>query len=138
MARGGIVDEAALAEAVRVGHVGGAGPSTCSPPSPPPTHPCSAAPGRGHAHLGASTREAQDKAGDTIAEQVGLALAGEFVPFAVNVSAAEASETVRHFLPLAERLGDLHGAGRGVPKALEIECAVRSRTPTPASSPCRC
>ena len=34
---------------------------------------------------GASTREAQDKAGDTIAEQVGLALAGEFVPFAVNV-----------------------------------------------------
>ena len=41
-------------------------------------------------HLGASTHEAQDKAGDTIAEQVGLALAGEFVPFAVNVSAAEA------------------------------------------------
>ena len=38
-------------------------------------------------HLGASTREAQDKAGDTIAEQVQLALAGEFVPFAVNVDA---------------------------------------------------
>ena len=35
-------------------------------------------------HLGASTAEAQDKAGQTIAEQVVLALKGEFVPFAVN------------------------------------------------------
>jgi D-3-phosphoglycerate dehydrogenase len=61
-------------------------------------------------HLGASTAEAQDKAGQTIAEQVGLALAGDFVPFAVNVSAAEASETVRPFLPLAERLGGLFAA----------------------------
>jgi D-3-phosphoglycerate dehydrogenase len=61
-------------------------------------------------HLGASTREAQDKAGQTIAEQVVLALGGDFVPFAVNVSAAEASETVRPFLPLAERLGGLFAA----------------------------
>jgi D-3-phosphoglycerate dehydrogenase len=110
VARGGIVDEAALAEAVREGKVAGAAidvfatePTTESPlfeldevvVTP---------------HLGASTREAQDKAGDTIAEQVGLALAGEFVPFAVNVSAAEASETVRPFLPLAERLGGLFSA----------------------------
>ena len=36
-------------------------------------------------HLGASTREAQDKAGETIAEQVQLALSGGFVPYAVNV-----------------------------------------------------
>ena len=72
-------------------------------------------------HLGASTAEAQDKAGDTIAEQVGLALAGEFVPFAVNVSAAEASSTVRPFLPLAERLGQLYAAlAAGVPDVLEI------------------
>ena len=72
-------------------------------------------------HLGASTREAQDKAGDTIAEQVSLALAGEFVPFAVNVSAAEASETVRPFLPLAERLGELFaGLAEGVPTVLEV------------------
>ena len=46
-------------------------------------------------HLGASTAEAQDKAGITIAEQVVLALNGDFVPFAVNVAAAEASSTVR-------------------------------------------
>jgi D-3-phosphoglycerate dehydrogenase len=73
-------------------------------------------------HLGASTREAQDKAGETIAEQVGLALAGEFVPFAVNVSAAAASETVRPFLPLAERLGGLFGSlSEGAPSVLEIE-----------------
>jgi D-3-phosphoglycerate dehydrogenase len=58
-------------------------------------------------HLGASTAEAQDKAGVTIAEQVVLALRGDFVPFAVNVAATEASETVRPFLPLAERLGRL-------------------------------
>ena len=36
---------------------------------------------------------------------VELALAGDFVPFAVNVNAAEANETIRPFLPLAERLG---------------------------------
>ena len=36
-------------------------------------------------HLGASTTEAQDKAGVVIAEQFDLALAGEYVPFAVNV-----------------------------------------------------
>jgi D-3-phosphoglycerate dehydrogenase len=50
----------------------------------------------------------------TIAEQVQLALAGEFVPFAVNVSAAEANETVRPFLPLAERLGAIFASLTGV------------------------
>ena len=73
-------------------------------------------------HLGASTAEAQDKAGETIAEMVQLALAGDFVPFAVNVSAAEASETVRPYLPLAEQLGRIFAglcAGCGGP--LEVE-----------------
>jgi D-3-phosphoglycerate dehydrogenase len=107
VARGGIVDEEALAWAVQEGLVAGAALDVFA------TEPTTAStlfeldevvvtP-----HLGASTREAQDKAGDTIAEMVLLALAGEFVPFAVNVSAAEASETVRPFLPLAERLGRL-------------------------------
>jgi D-3-phosphoglycerate dehydrogenase / 2-oxoglutarate reductase len=124
VSRGGIVDEEALAEAIRVGHVAGAAldvfsaePMTDSPLFGLPQVVVTP-------HLGASTREAQDKAGDTIAEQVGLALAGEFVPFAVNVSAAEASETVRHFLPLAERLGEIYTAlAEGLPKALEIEYA---------------
>jgi D-3-phosphoglycerate dehydrogenase len=122
VARGGIVDEDALAEALQNGQVAGASldvfaeePTTVSPlfaldnvvVTP---------------HLGASTVEAQDKAGDTIAEQVQLALAGEFVPFAVNVSAAEASETVRPFLPLAERLGEIFaGVSAGVDPVLELE-----------------
>ncbi len=72
-------------------------------------------------HLGASTREAQDKAGDTIADMVELALAGEFVPFAVNVNAAEANETIRPFLPLAERLGGMFVSLAGeLPTVLEI------------------
>jgi D-3-phosphoglycerate dehydrogenase / 2-oxoglutarate reductase len=124
VARGGIVDEAALAEAIDAGHVGGAAldvwdvePTTESPLFGRPQVVVTP-------HLGASTREAQDKAGDTIAEQVGLALAGDFVPFAVNVSAAEASETVRPFLPLAERLGELFsGLVDSVPTVLEIEYA---------------
>jgi D-3-phosphoglycerate dehydrogenase len=124
VSRGGIVDEAALAEAIDAGHVGGAAldvfaaePTTESPLFGKPEVVVTP-------HLGASTREAQDKAGDTIAEQVGLALAGDFVPFAVNVSAAEASETVRPFLPLAERLGSLYsGLAGSAPRVLEIEYA---------------
>ncbi|MBN2621848.1 MAG: phosphoglycerate dehydrogenase [Acidimicrobiales bacterium] len=124
VSRGGIIDEEALAEAIRIGHVGGAAldvftvePTTESPLFDLPSVVVTP-------HLGASTREAQDKAGDTIAEQVGLALGGEFVPFAVNVSAAEATETVRHFLPLAERLGEIFTAlSEGLPRVLEIEYA---------------
>ena len=65
--------------------------------------------------------EAQDKAGQTIAEMVVLALAGEFVPFAVNLAATEASSTVAPFLPLVERLGRLFTAlAGGVVDTLEV------------------
>src|SRR3954463_1672005 len=120
-ARGGIIDEAALADAVREGRIAGAAldvflhePTTESPlfeldnvvVTP---------------HLGASTAEAQDKAGQTIAEQVVLALRGEFVPFAVNLAATEANATVQPFLPLAERLGRLFtGLAGGVVDTLEV------------------
>ena len=121
VARGGIVDEDALAEAIRNGVVAGAAldvfakePTTESPLFELDSVVVTP-------HLGASTREAQDKAGDTIAEMVQLALAGEFVPYAVNVSAAEASETVRPFLPLAERLGRLFSSlAAGVPSTVEL------------------
>ncbi len=107
VARGGIVDEAALAEALQAGQVAGAALDVFSE-EPTTESPLFTLPGVVVTpHLGASTVEAQDKAGDTIADQVSLALRGEFVPFAVNVSAAEASETVRPFLPLAEQLGRL-------------------------------
>ncbi len=119
--RGGIIDEAALADAVRDGKVGGAGidvfakePTTESPLFALESVVVTP-------HLGASTVEAQDKAGITIAEQVELALRGDFVPFAVNVAASEASGTVRPFLALAERLGRLFtGLAGGAPETLEI------------------
>jgi D-3-phosphoglycerate dehydrogenase len=123
VSRGGVIDEDALAEAIREGRIAGAAldvfasePTTASPLFELPQVVVTP-------HLGASTAEAQDKAGDTIAEQVALALAGEFVPFAVNVSAAEASSTVRPFLPLAERLGQLYaGLVGSMPDVLEIGC----------------
>ena len=121
-ARGGIIDEAALAAAVAAGTVAGAGidvfaeePTTSSPLFELDSVVVTP-------HLGASTAEAQDKAGITIAEQVLLALAGDFVPYAVNVNAAEASETVRPFLPLAERLGRLYAQlNETLPAVLDLE-----------------
>lgn len=105
VARGGIVNEADLAAAITDGTIAGAAidvfdsePKTESPLFSLPQVVVTP-------HLGASTAEAQARAGETIAEQVIQALAGDFVPFAVNVSARGVSEVVRPFLPLAEQLG---------------------------------
>ena len=121
-ARGGIVDEEALAEAIADGRVAGAAFDVFA------TEPCTDSPLFGLSqvvvtpHLGASTAEAQDKAGVTIAEQIILALAGDFVPFAVNVAATEVSEAVRPFLPLAEQLGRCFAClNDGLPDRLEVE-----------------
>ncbi len=121
VARGGIVNEADLAEAVRDGVIAGAALDVFD------SEPCTASPLFEldsvvvTPHLGASTREAQDKAGDTIADMVVLALEGEFVPFAVNVDAAEANETLRPYLPLAERLGALFASLSGsLPPTIEL------------------
>jgi D-3-phosphoglycerate dehydrogenase len=120
-ARGGIVDEEALYDALVSGQVAGAAldvfdeePTTKSPLFELDSVVVTP-------HLGASTIEAQDKAGQTIAEQVILALRGDFVPYAVNVAAGEASETVRRFLPLGERLGRLFTAlAGGLVETLEV------------------
>jgi len=119
--RGGIVDEDALADAIRSGLLGGAAIDTFAkePTTESPLFELDSVVVT--PHLGASTSEAQDKAGITIAEQVILALRGDFVPFAVNVNASEASETVRPFMALAERLGRFFtGMAGGAPKVLEI------------------
>ncbi len=86
-ARGGLVEEAALADALRSGQVGAAGidvyakePCTDSPLFALPNVVVTP-------HLGASTTEAQDKAGTAVARSVRLALQGDFVPDAVNVQA---------------------------------------------------
>jgi D-3-phosphoglycerate dehydrogenase len=112
--RGGLIDEDALALALKSGKVGGAAldvfesePMTSSPlfdldnvvVTP---------------HLAGSTAEAQDKAGVIAAEQVLLALRGEFVPNAVNLEAGgELPEFVRPFLLLASKLGRLASALAG-------------------------
>lgn len=122
-ARGGLVDEEALANAIRSGRVAGAALDVFA------TEPCTTSPllELGDSvvvtpHLGASTGEAQDKAGEQIAEQIVLALAGDFVPYAVNVSAAGASEAVRPFLGVAEQLGRFLAAlCEGLPDQLEVE-----------------
>ena len=121
VARGGIVNEADLAAAIKSGHVQGAAldvfekePTTESPLFDLAS--VVVVP-----HLGASTVEAQDKAGVTIAEQVLLALAGDFVPYAVNVSAGEVSNVVRPFMGLAEGLGRfIGGLLDGKPADLEV------------------
>jgi D-3-phosphoglycerate dehydrogenase len=121
VARGGLVDEQALAEAIRSGQVGGAALDVFA------TEPCTSSPLFEldqvvvTPHLGASTHEAQDKAGQTIAEMVVLALRGEFVPFAVNLAARGASERVQRFLGLAEQLGRMLACLEdGLPDRLDI------------------
>ena len=79
------IDEEALADAVREGRIAGAALDVFAE-EPTTESPLFGLPGViVTPHLGASTTEAQEKAGTTIAEQVGLALAGDFVPFAVNI-----------------------------------------------------
>ncbi len=73
-------------------------------------------------HLGASTHEAQEKAGAQVARSVRLALAGEFVPDAVNVQGGPVAEDVRPGLPLAEKLGRIFTAlAGGVAVRLDVE-----------------
>lgn len=121
--RGGIVDEDALVKAIKDGHIAGAALDVFA------TEPCTRSdlfefdevvvtP-----HLGASTVEAQDKAGVTIAQMVKLALRGEFVPYAVNLAAgAEIPEVVRPFMPLAEKLGALlTGLAEGAIQSIECQ-----------------
>jgi D-3-phosphoglycerate dehydrogenase len=122
-ARGGLVDEHALAQALKEGRLGGAAVDVYA------SEPCTDAPFFDHPkavvtpHLGASTAEAQDKAGLAVARSVRLALAGDFVPDAVNVQAGGVvAEEIRPSLPLVERLGRLFTAlAGGVPANLAVD-----------------
>ncbi len=121
-ARGGIIDEEALAEAIREGKVAGAALDVFSS-EPPTDSPLLELPSVVVTpHLGASTGEAQDKAGEQIAEQIILALAGDFVPYAVNISAKSISEPAKPYLAVAEQLGRfIAGLFDRLPNQLEVE-----------------
>jgi D-3-phosphoglycerate dehydrogenase len=109
VARGGLIDEAALKDALDSGKVGGAALDVF------PSEPMTESPLFGYPnvvvtpHLGASTAEATDRAGYQSAEQVVAALTGGVVSTAVNIPAigAEDMDVLGPFLPLATQLGRL-------------------------------
>ncbi|MFW0155759.1 phosphoglycerate dehydrogenase [Rothia sp. P6271] len=105
VARGGLIDEAALDTALRSGQIAGAAidvfvkePAKNVPFIELPNVVCTP-------HLGASTAEAQEKAGVSVARSVRLALEGDLVPDAVNVAGGAIDKDVRPGVPLAEKLG---------------------------------
>ena len=121
-ARGGIVDEDALYAAVKEGRVAAAGLDVFA------SEPCTDSPlfefenVVATPHLGASTDEAQEKAGVAVAKSVRLALSGELVPDAVNVQGGVIAEDVRPGLPLTEKLGRIFTALAGeVAQQLDVE-----------------
>jgi D-3-phosphoglycerate dehydrogenase len=121
-ARGGIVDEHALHTALKEGRVAAAGLDVFD------NEPCTDSPlfdfdsVVATPHLGASTDEAQEKAGVAVARSVRLALAGELVPDAVNVQGGVIAEDVRPGIPLAEKLGRFFTALAGtLPAQLDVE-----------------
>ncbi|HEY5856347.1 MAG TPA: phosphoglycerate dehydrogenase [Aldersonia sp.] len=121
-ARGGLVEEAALADAINSGHVRAAGLDVYE------TEPCTDSPLFEFPqvvvtpHLGASTAEAQDRAGTDVAKSVLLALAGDFVPDAVNVSGGAVGEEVAPWLEIVRKQGVLVGAlAKELPVSLQVE-----------------
>jgi D-3-phosphoglycerate dehydrogenase len=129
-ARGGIVDEAALADAVKSGKVGGAAFDVFSKEPPEPDNPLLSLPENVITpHLGASTEEAQVNVAIDISEQIADVLQGKPARSAVNLPAVSAEEMARvaPFLVLASKIGSLHtqlareteGAGRPI-NAIEV------------------
>ncbi|UAL28907.1 phosphoglycerate dehydrogenase [Nocardioides rotundus] len=121
-ARGGIVDEDALYAALKEGRIAGAGLDVFA------SEPCTDSPlfelenVVATPHLGASTDEAQEKAGIAVARSVRLALGGELVPDAVNVQGGVIAEDVRPGIPLVEKLGQVFTAlAGGAAQSLDVE-----------------
>ena len=120
-ARGGVLDEAALYDAITEGRVAGAGLDVFS------TEPCTDSPlftldqVVATPHLGASTDEAQESAGIAVAVSVRKALAGELVPDAVNVKGGAIHQDIRPSLPLVEKMAQIATAIAGeLPVSMEI------------------
>ncbi len=121
-ARGALVDEDALVEAIRSGKLAGAALDVFS--AEPYTGPLLeldqvvVTP-----HLAASTGEAQDRAGVIVAEQVVAALDGGVVANAVNIPIVDQAdlEVLGPFIPLAAQLGRIAvGLAAGPPRRIAV------------------
>jgi D-3-phosphoglycerate dehydrogenase len=122
--RGGIIDENALLEALKTNRIAGAGLDVFNH-EPPKGSPLLSLPNiLVTPHLGASTEEAQEKAGISVAKSVRLALAGDLVPDAVNVAGGQIDESVRPGISMAEKLGQLV-FGMADASLVSIEVEVR-------------
>ncbi|MEY3716106.1 MAG: hypothetical protein RL155_981 [Actinomycetota bacterium] len=102
-ARGGVLDEAALHTAITDSPLFALDQVVATP------------------HLGASTDEAQERAGIAVAISVRKALSGELVPDAVNVKGGEIHEEIRPSLPLVEKMAQIATSLEGeLPVSIEI------------------
>ena len=127
-ARGELIDLEALEQALDRGEVAGAALDVF-PSEPMTEHPLFGRPDVVVTpHLGASTAEAQDRAGVVTAEQVRAALTGGVVTNAVNIAAVrpEVMEALAPFVPLCEKLGRLAGGlGPGAVDRVHVELRGR-------------
>ncbi len=122
VARGGLIDEDALFEALQAGEIAGAGLDVFTAEPPTDTRLLSLPNVVVTPHLGASTDEAQEKAGVSVARSVRLALEGDLVPDAVNVAGGIIDPFVRPGIPLVEKLGQFFtGLAHGALTSLDIE-----------------
>ncbi len=122
--RGGIIDEAALFDALSTKRIAGAGLDVfvSEPPTDSPLLTLDNI--QLTPHLGASTDEAQEKAGVSVAKSVRLALDGELVPDAVNVAGGVIHQSVRPGMSLMENLGQVF-AGLAPVAIAAIDVEVR-------------
>lgn len=136
VSRGGVVNEEDLYDALVKGKVAGAALDVFA------KEPSLSSPLYGLVnvivtpHLGASTSEAQLRAGNTVSEMVQLALKGDPVPYAVNVNSGDVDDQTKPFLYLAERLGTLFASlFKEIPSSLKVSLTgeIGDRDSTPAT-----
>jgi D-3-phosphoglycerate dehydrogenase len=137
-ARGGLIDEAALKEALESGHVAGAALDVFVE-EPAKANPLFGTPGLvATPHLGASTTEAQVNVAIQVAEQMSEFLTRGGVTNALNMPSLSAEEApkLKPYMALAEKLGSLVGqleGGRATGVSIEVEGAAAQLNQKPVT-----